>query len=420
MRILHIGTHANSGAGLGMMRLHRDLQEAGVDSRVLCLRYDGTDSEAFGFLDDPRINGRRERRPVRSVLRRLGIYHDEQSRGDTTVSDLRRAHPRVMVSTPFSRYRLDKCKLIGEADVIHLHWTSGFLDWPTFFRRVRKPVVWTLRDENPALGFWHYRSDMPETLTPELKAKDALLRNRKADILRSYESLSIASLSSEEDAFFADSGAFAGRRHLVIPNSVDEKTFVRGDGDSIRREFGIPEQDKVLVFVAQYLSEPRKGFQDLAAAVSKLGRNDLTVLCVGSPPMPETGPGVRFIPVGPVTDMSRLAKVYSASDLFVSPSKAETFGKTTTEALACGTPVVSYPNSGAKDIIGPDDGELSDDFTAKALERAIRKALSRSFDPSGLRSRVLAQFSREKVAAAYFDLYDSLIKTSSSSDGHEP
>ena len=124
--------------------------------------------------------------------------------------------------------------------------------------------------------------------------------------------------------------------------------------------------------------------------------------------MPETGPGVRFVPIGPVTDMSRLAKVYSAADLFVSPSKAETFGKTATEALACGVPVVSYPNSGAKDIVGPDDGVMADGFTPEALETAIRRALSRTFDPAALRSRVANRFSRQRVSRSYLGLYEQL------------
>src|SRR5690606_4080266 len=44
-----------------------------------------------------------------------------------------------------------------EADIINLHWTAGFLDWPSFFSKIKKPVVWTLHDQNAFLGGEHYR-----------------------------------------------------------------------------------------------------------------------------------------------------------------------------------------------------------------------------------------------------------------------
>jgi len=47
-----------------------------------------------------------------------------------------------------------------------------------------------------------------------------------------------------------------------------------------------------------------------------------------------------------------LAEYYAASDCFVFPSKTDTFGLVTLEALACGTPVAAYPVQGPKDVIG--------------------------------------------------------------------
>lgn len=250
---------------------------------------------------------------------------------------------------------------------------------------------------------------MPKSLSAELRAGDEWLRRRKVDILRKCRSLSIVSLSPDDDAFFSSSMAFAGRVHRVIPNSIDDHLFVRNGGDLIRREFGISSSEKVLVFVAQHLSEKRKGFHHLVEALSRLKIDGVTVLCVGHPPIPETATCAKFIPVGFVEDAARLAKIFSASDLFVSPSMAETFGKTTTEALACGVPVVTYPNSGAKFIVGPEDGILCDDFTPLALGHAIQMALSRSFDREGLRRRVLSRFSRDRVATAYLELYREIL-----------
>jgi glycosyltransferase involved in cell wall biosynthesis len=68
-------------------------------------------------------------------------------------------------SHPFSRYRIEQHPWVREADVINLHWVSCFLDYARFFATVEKPIVWTLHDQNPYLGGFHYeweRDRFPE------------------------------------------------------------------------------------------------------------------------------------------------------------------------------------------------------------------------------------------------------------------
>ena len=223
--------------------------------------------------------------------------------------------------------------------------------------------------------------------------------------------MAVVSLSREEDVFFAESSAFAGRMHRVIPNSIDGELFFSHDRNSIRKEYGIQENAIVLVFVAQHLSEPRKGLFDLLQALKMLNRPDIVLLCVGSDEIPSITIPNHIVSVGKVSDVPRLSAVFSASDLFVSPSYAETFGKTLTEALACGVPVVSYPNAGARDIIVDEsDGILCESFTVSALEKAITKALSHKYDADKLRKRVLMRFSNQVVADSYCDLYRDILR----------
>ena len=66
-----------------------------------------------------------------------------------------------------------------------------------------------------------------------------------------------------------------------------------------------------------------------------------------------------------------LAAYYAASDVFVFPSKTDTFGLVLLEALACGVPVAAYPVTGPLDVIGTAPvGVLDTD-----LGRAARAAL---------------------------------------------
>ena len=53
-----------------------------------------------------------------------------------------------------------------------------------------------------------------------------------------------------------------------------------------------------------------------------------------------------------VLQQDELAKVYAAADVFVFPSKTDTFGLVLLEAMACGTPVAAYPVTGPIDVLG--------------------------------------------------------------------
>ena len=59
-----------------------------------------------------------------------------------------------------------------------------------------------------------------------------------------------------------------------------------------------------------------------------------------------------------VLTQAELAKVYAAADVFVFPSRTDTFGLVLLEALACGTPVAAYPVTGPIDVLG--DGGAGD------------------------------------------------------------
>jgi glycosyltransferase involved in cell wall biosynthesis len=70
-----------------------------------------------------------------------------------------------------------------------------------------------------------------------------------------------------------------------------------------------------------------------------------------------------------------LAQAYAAADVFVFPSKTDTFGLVMIEALACGVPVAAYPVTGPIDILTPETGAMAPDLT-----HAIAEALTR--DPA--------------------------------------
>lgn len=79
-----------------------------------------------------------------------------------------------------------------------------------------------------------------------------------------------------------------------------------------------------------------------------------------------------------------LASAYAGADVFVFPSRTDTFGLVMIEALACGTPVAAYPVTGPVDVLTPETGVMDEDLgtaidKALTLDRAACAAYGRSF-----------------------------------------
>jgi len=93
-----------------------------------------------------------------------------------------------------------------------------------------------------------------------------------------------------------------------------------------------------------------------------------------------------------------LAGAYAGADVFVFPSRTDTFGLVMIEALACGTPVAAYPVTGPIDVIEERVGALDDDLNA-----AIRRALTRD------RADCAAHGARFTWAASASEFRDALV-----------
>ena len=77
-------------------------------------------------------------------------------------------------------------------------------------------------------------------------------------------------------------------------------------------------------------------------------------------------PGVNYLGV---LDREDLARVYAAADVFVFPSKTDTFGLVLLEAMACGLPVAAYPVTGPLDVIGDSNaGVMHEDLRTACLD----------------------------------------------------
>jgi UDP-glucose:(heptosyl)LPS alpha-1,3-glucosyltransferase len=141
-------------------------------------------------------------------------------------------------------------------------------------------------------------------------------------------------------------------RIRVISNGIDLARFSRSAaaGNAIRREFKIPPEAKLLLFVSHEFQ--RKGLAHVIGALERLS-DDTHLIVVGSDnpaPYRKLAPGVqdRIIFTGARTDLPAL---YSAADAFVLPTAYETFSLVCMEAMACGLPVFATAAGGIEDYL---------------------------------------------------------------------
>lgn len=140
-----------------------------------------------------------------------------------------------------------------------------------------------------------------------------------------------------------------------IYNWIDFDVFhYRDSANRVKRKMGIGVEKKIILAVASGWTE-RKGLKTVLR-VAEENRECIVLMCGKIDQTDEFPPNIMCI--GSVNNMDLLADLYSASDVFINASIQETFGKSTAESLACGTPVVAFDTSGSSELIDENKGLL--------------------------------------------------------------
>ncbi|WP_375770740.1 glycosyltransferase family 4 protein [Archangium gephyra] len=200
--------------------------------------------------------------------------------------------------------------------------------------------------------------------------------------------------------------------HVVtVPNGVDLEEF--HPGREPRAAWGLPEDKPLALFVGG-IRTGRKNLDTVLAALREVPGLHLAVVGdVRGSPFPalaeRLGVANRVSFLGFRDDVARLLR---ASDLFVFPSRYETFALVVLEALASGVPVVTARSVGAASLVTPKCGiVLPDAEDAAALARAMRSLVENASlrERMGLEAREVArEHGWAEMAAAYFRLYERL------------
>lgn len=223
---------------------------------------------------------------------------------------------------------------------------------------------------------------------------------------------------SSHFAELAERGAWFERKVEVIPNGVDTATFSPSLRLASRAAAGVGASERVLLFVAAQLGDPRKGLIDLCKALAPRFAQDptLTLWLVGGEDQlpPELALlGERARRFGRIGSKARLGELYAAADLFLLPSHEDNLPCTAVEALSCGTPVIGRPVGGIAEIFEHGrSGVLARDRTVEALGWAIDQGLTQLTGQNGrsaARRRAEKRFGMETFVARHEAAYDRAV-----------
>ena len=322
-------------------------------------------------------------------------------------------------------FNIQDIEVFKNADIVHLHNLHGSYFSPFMLPQLTslKPTVWTLHDEQSFTGHCAYAfycekwmtgcGDCPDlNFYPKIKkdTTDFLLKTKK----KIYEMSDFTVVCpSNWLANRAKQSILQNKDIRVIYNGINEKIFVNTDKNESRKTLNLPLDKKILMFSASgSIKNPQKGGKYLFEVYNRLKNNDeLIFVNIGGGNSSKLKKNWIDIPY--INDEKTMAFYYSASDLFIYPSMAETFGLVIAEAMACGTPVVAFSNTAIPEIINHmETGYLAENKNIEDFTSGIKIFLEndelRNNARITARKEIELNFTLDKMIDNYINLYQEI------------
>jgi glycosyltransferase involved in cell wall biosynthesis len=198
-----------------------------------------------------------------------------------------------------------------------------------------------------------------------------------------------------------------------IPFGIDLEHFNSEESSLSKKQFSIPENNVVLTFRAE---GEFKGVPYILEALEKLQVTEpVTLLTVGKKGVVDKYSNkFQVIELGWTNDDSLLAAALKATDIFLMPSTAETFGVMAIEAMACGKPVICFDGTALPGVIDAPNVGISvpmrdADALSHAIAHLIRSPQERLARGVASRQRAETVFSLQTHVQRISDLYREVI-----------
>lgn len=310
-----------------------------------------------------------------------------------------------------------------DPDIVHLHnLHAAYINFQLFFEWLKEKkikVVWTFHDCWPFTAKCpHFElcccekwksgcNDCPQLSSYPAARKDvtAMLWEKKRAWFTQLPYLHIVTPSAwlaglVKQSFLRDFPV------TVINNGIDLSVF-RPTESSFRAEHGC-EDKFVLLGVANPWSN-RKGLEVFIKLAERLD-DRFQIVLVGAEPHDDRLSNKKIIPIRATQNGNELAAIYSAADLFVNPTREDNYPTVNMEAIACGTPVVTFKTGGSPEMLSEKTGVSVPKDDIDALEQAIRKICAdRPFSREDC-VRHASSFDKGARFKQYYALFEELLK----------
>lgn len=361
--------------------------------------------------------------PSQSQLYHIGNMADEYWH----VAETRLFDRHGLGSKRVTRQLVDYIRRLAP-DVIHLHNIHGYyLNYPLLFRYLEEagvPVVWTLHDCWAFTGHCaHYMStgctlwqtachhcqlthSYPKSLWADRSARNFEDKKRAFLSVRKMTIVPVSHWLEQEVRL-----SFLQQRPIrQIYNGINVALFSpQGDSAAVLSKYGIPQDKKMVLGVASKWYQ-QKGIDDFGILREKLS-DDYIIVLVGLNKKQAANLPVGVAGIERTNDTHELACLYSAANVFFNPTWEDNFPTTNLEALACGTPVVTYRTGGCAECINENNGFVVDQGDMDSACLHIKEICSQRKEDfqDTCRNYILSSFNEDDRYQDYINLYLSLI-----------
>ena len=312
-------------------------------------------------------------------------------------------------------------------DVVHIHNIHGyFLNYQILFDYLSKagiPVVWTVHDCWLYTGHCYYYSfagcDRWQTGCHHCPQKKEFPTSLFCDrSRRNFEDKKAAFTSMPLDRMIIVPVSEWIRNEMrrsflnaypfrVIHNGINTDIFNIYDDRQVRTAFGLGGRH-ILLGVASIWSR-EKGLDDFIRMAGMLNEDEVIVL-VGIKPEDRKRLPDNVVGIARTENIRQLAELYAAADVFVNPTWQDNYPTVNMEAIACGTPVVTYRTGGSVEVITPSTGMIVEQGNLNELLKSIREIESKgkASYQEACRKYALLNFKKEDRYMEYLRLYEEL------------
>lgn len=430
MKVVHVCTQDNGGAGTAAYMLNKGLREIGVDSILVVLNKTRDEDGIFAIPDNYYSI-----KKLKSGKSNSDIFGSVWNNIEASLKHYpNKTKDYEIFTTTDARLDLSQISEILNADIINLHWVVGMIDFSKAGNLFKgKKVVWTLHDMNPFTGGCHYsnycnKHNINCGQCPQLGSEN--LNDLSFEVFKIkevfYEQTDINVVAPskwllDEAGKSSLFGRFPG---TLIHYAYDINTFSPRQNEALINKINKQSNEKVILFGAAY-SNKRKGFDYLLKALKRFeetAHNKLRFkyLAFGNIDLKiNVNLKNQIFTLGNINDPRLLADIYSVADVFVIPSLEDNSPLVVIESLACGTPVVGFDIGGVPDLVEHKfNGYVAENRNSDDLAIGILWCLDQDREKMRHNSRATAEkkFDLQQQANKYLNLYNNILNVKSSTN----